>query len=120
MDKTELKAIVDDLRVGLDRVVASDYEQYEHLLSLLADTRRRLLAGTGQLTEYDVWLAIPIEDLNFVVRIRNRLKRAHIHTVGDIADRTEVKLLLVLANSRDDVATVKAKLADYGLEPRKA
>lgn len=59
--------------------------------------------------------ALPIEDLNFSVRSYNCLKREEIHTVGELASRTETDLLDIRNFGQKSINEVKVKLAALGL-----
>ena len=58
---------------------------------------------------------MPIEDLNFSVRSYNCLKREEIHTVGELATRTESDLLDIRNFGQKSINEVKIKLAGLGL-----
>lgn len=57
----------------------------------------------------------PIEDLNFSVRSYNCLKREEIHTVGELAARTESDLLDIRNFGQKSINEVKVKLNSLGL-----
>jgi len=57
----------------------------------------------------------PIEDLNLPVRSYNSLRREGIHTIGDLAFRTEEQLLGISNIGPASVEEIKQKLADYQL-----
>src|SRR5690242_15977955 len=59
--------------------------------------------------------ARPIEDMNLPVRSYNSLRREGIHTVGDLAFRTEEQLLAISNIGPASVEEIKQKLADYQL-----
>ncbi len=59
--------------------------------------------------------SMPIEDLNFSVRSYNCLKREEIHTVGELATRTESDLLDIRNFGQKSINEVKVKLAGLGL-----
>ncbi len=59
--------------------------------------------------------ATPIEDLNFSMRSYNCLKREEIHTVGELAQRTESDLLDIRNFGDKSINEVKEKLAELGL-----
>ena len=58
---------------------------------------------------------MPIEDLNLPVRSYNSLSREGIHTVGDLAFRTEEQLLAISNIGPASVEEIKQKLAGYHL-----
>jgi carbon monoxide dehydrogenase subunit G len=57
----------------------------------------------------------PIEDLNLPVRSYNSLRREGIHTLGDLAFRTEEQLLAISNIGPASVEEIKQKLAGYHL-----
>jgi len=59
--------------------------------------------------------ARPIEDLNLPVRSYNSLRREGIHTIGDLAFRTEEQLLALSNIGPAAVGEIKQRLADYQL-----
>jgi hypothetical protein len=59
--------------------------------------------------------AVPIEDLNLPVRSYNSLRREGIHTLGDLAFRTEEQLLAISNIGPASVEEIKQKLAGYHL-----
>lgn len=63
-------------------------------------------------------LLTPIEELDLSVRSYNCLKRANIHTVGDLVKRTEDDMLKVRNLGRKSLEEVVKKLADLGLSLR--
>ncbi len=60
-------------------------------------------------------LEITIEDLDLSVRSLNCLRRANIHTVGDLTHRTEDDMLKVRNLGRKSLEEVQKKLEDLGL-----
>lgn len=65
-------------------------------------------------------LQTPIEELELSVRPYNRLKRAGIHTIGDLVQRTEEEIANVKNFGRKSLEEVTEKLAALGLSLRKA
>jgi DNA-directed RNA polymerase subunit alpha len=63
-------------------------------------------------------MAMPIEDLDLSVRPYNCLKRAGIHTVGDLIKKTEDEVVAVKNFGRKSLDEVKEKLAAHGLTLR--
>ena len=57
----------------------------------------------------------PVEDLNLPVRSYNSLRREGIHTLGDLAFRTEEQLLAISNIGPASVEEIKQKLAGYHL-----
>ena len=58
---------------------------------------------------------MPIEDLDFSMRSYNCLKREEIHTVGELAARTESDLLDIRNFGDKSINEVKVKLSELGL-----
>jgi carbon monoxide dehydrogenase subunit G len=63
-----------------------------------------------------VVLGLPVEDLNLPVRAFNSLRREGIHTVGDLAARTESDLRAITNLGPQSVKEIKRKLAERGLD----
>ncbi len=63
-------------------------------------------------------MTLPIEDLDLSVRPYNCLKRAGIHTVGDLIKKTEDEVVAVKNFGRKSLDEVKEKLAAHGLSLR--
>jgi DNA-directed RNA polymerase subunit alpha len=132
---------VEDTRVGhatdLDRLVLEIWtdgslrpeEALQESARLLID-HFRLFAGiadeAGAGTPFGVAedpdraraMAMPIEDLDLSVRPYNCLKRAGIHTVGDLIKKTEDEVVAVKNFGRKSLDEVKEKLAAHGLTLR--
>jgi DNA-directed RNA polymerase subunit alpha len=132
---------VEDTRVGhatdLDRLVLEVWtdgsirpeEALQEASRLLID-HFRLFAGIadetgagapfGTTEDPDVAraMAMPIEDLDLSVRPYNCLKRAGIHTVGDLVKKTEDEVVAVKNFGRKSLDEVKEKLAAHGLSLR--
>ena len=73
------------------------------------------IGPSPQESEHIAAYSMPIEDLNFSVRSYNCLKREEIHTVGELAARTESDLLDIRNFGQKSINEVKVKLADLGL-----
>jgi DNA-directed RNA polymerase subunit alpha len=73
------------------------------------------IGPSPQETENIAAYGMPIEDLNFSVRSYNCLKREDIHTVGELAARTESDLLDIRNFGQKSINEVKVKLAELGL-----
>ncbi len=132
---------VEDTRVGhatnLDRLVLEIWtdgairpeEALQEASRLLID-HFRLFAGiadeTGAGAAFGVTedpdraraMTMPIEDLDLSVRPYNCLKRAGIHTVGDLIKKTEDEVVAVKNFGRKSLDEVKEKLAAHGLSLR--
>ncbi|MGO3646149.1 MAG: DNA-directed RNA polymerase subunit alpha [Candidatus Corynebacterium faecigallinarum] len=66
-------------------------------------------------SEHIAAYGLPIEDLEFSVRSYNCLKREDIHTVGQLAGRTESDLLDIRNFGQKSINEVKVKLAELRL-----
>ncbi|MDR7522156.1 MAG: DNA-directed RNA polymerase subunit alpha [Armatimonadota bacterium] len=132
---------VEDTRVGhatdLDRLVLEVWtdgsvrpeEALQEAARQLID-HFRLFSGiadeTGQGVPFGVpedpdkvrLMAMPIEELDLTVRPYNCLKRAGIHTVGDLIKKTEDEIVAVKNFGRKSLDEVKEKLAAHGLSLR--
>ncbi|RAV32514.1 DNA-directed RNA polymerase subunit alpha [Corynebacterium heidelbergense] len=73
------------------------------------------IGPSPQETEHIAAYSMPIEDLNFSVRSYNCLKREEIHTVGELAARTESDLLDIRNFGQKSINEVKVKLNGLGL-----
>jgi carbon monoxide dehydrogenase subunit G len=73
-------------------------------------------AGTGAEDE----LALPVEELHLALRSHNSLRRDGIHTVGELASRTEQQLLAIDQIGPASVEEIRQKLAERGLSLRAA
>jgi len=58
--------------------------------------------------------AVPLEELHLPVRAYNSLRRAGIHTVGDLSARTEDDLLAIENLGPQSVREIKQRLAGLG------
>jgi DNA-directed RNA polymerase subunit alpha len=132
---------VEDTRVGhatdLDRLVLEIWsdgsvrpeEALQEASRLLID-HFRLFAGIADETTQGAAfgttedpdkvkaMSMPIEDLDLSVRPYNCLKRAGIHTVGDLIKKTEDEVVAVKNFGRKSLDEVKEKLAAHGLSLR--
>jgi DNA-directed RNA polymerase subunit alpha len=75
--------------------------------------------GTVRDPELQKLLNTPIEELDLSVRPYNCLKRANIHTVGDLIQRTEEEIMSVKNFGKKSLDEVVEKLAKLGLSLRK-
>ncbi|MGP5081572.1 DNA-directed RNA polymerase subunit alpha [Corynebacterium variabile] len=73
------------------------------------------IGPSPQETEHIAAYSLPIEDLDFSVRSYNCLKREDIHTVGELAARTESDLLDIRNFGQKSINEVKVKLAELSL-----
>jgi DNA-directed RNA polymerase subunit alpha len=132
---------VEDTRVGhatnLDRLILEIWtdgsvrpeEALQEASRLLID-HFRLFAGIADETAAGAPFGVaedpdkvklmnmPIEDLDLSVRPYNCLKRAGIHTVGDLVKKTEDEVVAVKNFGRKSLDEVKEKLAAHGLSLR--
>ena len=65
-------------------------------------------------------LDLPIEALDLSERPRNCLRRAQIHTVGELVEKTEDDLLNITNFGQKSLEEVTAKLDELGLSLRSA
>ena len=72
-----------------------------------------------ELSLKDKLLETSIEDLELSVRSYNCLKRAGIHTVADIVNKTEQDMMKVRNLGKKSLDEVEKKLNDLGLEFKK-
>jgi DNA-directed RNA polymerase subunit alpha len=73
------------------------------------------IGPSPQETEHIAAYSLPIEDLDFSVRSYNCLKREDIHTVGELAARTESDLLDIRNFGQKSIDEVRQKLGELGL-----
>lgn len=69
-----------------------------------------------ELSMKDKILETSIEDLEFSVRSYNCLKRAGIHTVADIVNKSEQDMIKVRNLGKKSLDEVMNKIAELGLE----
>ena len=91
----------------------------EHLalfidLSEIAKTMS--IMSKKELSKKDKLMEMPIEDLELSVRSYNCLKRAGIHTVADIVNKTEQDMMKVRNLGKKSLEEVMAKVKNLGLE----
>ncbi len=87
------------------------------LVGGISDAERAASGGTDP--EVKRLLATPLEELELSVRPYNCLKRAGIHTIGDLVKHTEEEIANVKNFGRKSLEEVKEKLAALGLSLRK-
>lgn len=73
------------------------------------------IGPSPQESEHIAAYSMPIEDLKFSMRSYNCLKREEIHTVGELATRSESDLMDIRNFGSKSIEEVKAKLASLGL-----
>ena len=79
-----------------------------------ADTAQPDAAQDGPAGTADA-LALPVEELHLALRSHNSLRRDGIHTVGELAARTEQQLLAIDHIGPASVEEIRQKLAERGL-----
>jgi carbon monoxide dehydrogenase subunit G len=72
-------------------------------------------AGPQAAAQRPAVLALPVEELHLPVRAFNSLRREGIHTVGDLAARSEAQLRAITNLGPASVREIKGKLAERGL-----
>lgn len=72
------------------------------------------LRGSGN----EAALARPVTEIEFSVRVRKALQLLGIHTLGDLASRTEAELMGVKNFGATSLYEVKARLTEHGLALR--
>jgi DNA-directed RNA polymerase subunit alpha len=80
-------------------------------------SRRELfesLRGSGN----EAALARPVTEIDFSVRVRKALQLLGIHTLGDLASRTEAELMGVKNFGATSLSEVKTRLHEHNLELR--
>ena len=90
-------------------------EHLEMFIDLSDIAKNMSIMSQKQLSEKDKMLETPIEDLEFSVRSYNCLKRAGIHTVADILNRTEHDMMKVRNLGKKSLEEVIQKLEELGL-----
>jgi len=93
----------------------------EHL-NIIADLNE-IADLTGVMTEKQEdnklrKLETSIDDLDFSVRAYNCLKRANIHTLGDLTEKTELEMMKIRNLGKKSLKEVMDKIKDMGLKFR--
>ncbi|MDD2628237.1 MAG: DNA-directed RNA polymerase subunit alpha [Clostridia bacterium] len=91
-------------------------EHLELFIDLSDIAKNMSIMSQKELSERDKMLEAPVEDLEFSVRSYNCLKRAGIHTVGDIVARTEHDMMKVRNLGKKSLEEVMNKVKSLGLE----
>src|SRR5450755_140291 len=73
------------------------------------------VAEAGSSAAADEDLVLPVEELQLAIRSHNSLRRDGIHTVGELAARTEQQLLAIDHIGPASVEEIRKKLAERGL-----
>lgn len=90
-------------------------EHLELFIDLSEIAKNMSIMSQKELSERDRMLEAPIEDLEFSVRSYNCLKRAGIHTVGDIVSKTEHDMMKVRNLGKKSLEEVIGKVKSLGL-----
>jgi DNA-directed RNA polymerase subunit alpha len=94
----------------------------EHLnlfVNLSDEARNAEIMVDSKETQRDKILEMTIEELDMSVRSFNCLKRADIHTVEDLTNRTEEDMIKVRNLGKKSLEEVIAKLNELGLSLKK-
>ena len=91
-------------------------EHLELFIDLSDIAKNMSIMSQKELSERDKMLETPIEELEFSVRSYNCLKRAGIHTVGDIVSRTEHDMMKVRNLGKKSLEEVINKVKSLGLQ----
>jgi DNA-directed RNA polymerase subunit alpha len=91
-------------------------EHLEMFIDLSEIAKTMSIMSQKELSMKDKLLETPIEELEFSVRSYNCLKRAGIHTVADIVNRSEQDMIKVRNLGKKSLDEVINKVAELGLE----
>ena len=91
-------------------------EHLEMFIDLSEIAKTMSIMSQKELSMKDKLLETAIEDLDFSVRSYNCLKRAGIHTVADIVNKSEQDMIKVRNLGKKSLEEVVKKVADLGLE----
>ena len=91
-------------------------EHLEMFIDLSEIAKTMSIMSQKELSMKDKLLETTIEDLEFSVRSYNCLKRAGIHTVADIVNKSEQDMIKVRNLGKKSLEEVIKKVADLGLE----
>lgn len=91
-------------------------EHLEMFIDLSEIAKTMSIMSQKELFMKDKLLETAIEDLDFSVRSYNCLKRAGIHTVADIVNKSEQDMIKVRNLGKKSLEEVIKKVADLGLE----
>ena len=95
---------------------------YEHLdlfIDLSDIAKNMSIMAQKEISKRDQLLDSPIEELEFTVRSYNCLKRAGMHTIGDIIQKTQNDMIKVRNLGKKSLDEVIKKVTDLGLEFKK-
>ncbi|MDO4282860.1 MAG: DNA-directed RNA polymerase subunit alpha [Clostridia bacterium] len=91
-------------------------EHLEMFIDLSEIAKTMSIMSQKELSLKDKLLETPIEELEFSVRSYNCLKRAGIHTVADIVNKSEQDMIKVRNLGKKSLDEVIKKISDLGLE----
>lgn len=91
-------------------------EHLELFIDLSEIAKTMSIMSQKELSMKDKLLETPIEDLDFSVRSYNCLKRAGIHTVADIVNKSEQEMIKVRNLGKKSLEEVINKVKELGLE----
>ena len=91
-------------------------EHLEMFIDLSEIAKTMSIMSQKELSMKDKLLETPIEDLEFSVRSYNCLKRAGIHTVADIVNKSEQDMIKVRNLGKKSLDEVINKVKELGLE----
>lgn len=95
-------------------------DEHLNLFMDLSDIAKNMsIMAQKELSEKDKMLEKPIEELEFSVRSYNCLKRAGIHTVGDVLAKTEHDMMKVRNLGKKSLEEVITKINSLGLSFKK-
>jgi len=117
-DKLTLEVTTDGTTSAKEIASLASKVMHEHLnlfIDLVDGMRDNTFIKADGEDESQKTLEMSIEDLDLSVRSYNCLKRANIHTVGDLTHRTEDDMLKVRNLGRKSLEEVQKKLEDLGL-----
>ena len=90
-------------------------EHLEMFIDLSEIAKNMSIMSQKELSMKDKILETSIEDLEFSVRSYNCLKRAGIHTVADIVNKSEQDMIKVRNLGKKSLDEVMNKIAELGL-----
>lgn len=117
-DKLTLEVTTDGTTSAKEIASLASKVMHEHLnlfIDLVDGMRDNTFIKADGEDESQKTLEMSIEDLDLSVRSYNCLKRANIHTVGDLTHRTEDDMLKVRNLGKKSLEEVQKKLEDLGL-----
>jgi DNA-directed RNA polymerase subunit alpha len=110
-----------DGSVTPNEAVSSAGKTLRELFGLFADVDEYEGLPLGDVVQPDMGspdLELPIEALDLTERPRNCLRRAQIHSVGELVEKTEDDLLNITNFGQKSLEEVVAKLDELGLSLR--